>query len=356
MKKCPSELELEAFIGSVQGAAAAEHKPGHVGPFGTGIMFAAGSNDLSAFSFADSILIALDRHMYGDDSTNLFAFDLSEQNTLNGSIPNHLWSHNHVARHPALSTTIESQSSICGIASHLTSSITFFISAAASPTSATNLHVKESQTLGGTSGSDSDSDSFLDIEGGPCEQSTNPLDVKRMRRMVSNRESARRSRKRKQAHLTDLETQVDQLRGENASLFKQLTDANQQFTTSVTDNRILKSDVEALRVKVKLAEDMVARGTMSCGLGHLGLSPVLNPRQACRGPDVLAGLDFPADDACFAGLSPTEQVQNSPLQSIAASLESLDNRMASEVTSCGRGGAGVDVWPWNSHSNGGLSK
>ncbi|KAK3156137.1 hypothetical protein QOZ80_2AG0103320 [Eleusine coracana subsp. coracana] len=317
MKKCPSELELEAFIGSVQGAAAAEHKPGHVGPFGTGIMFAAGSNDLSAFSFADS-------------------------NTLNGSIPNHLWSHNHVARHPALSTTIESQSSICA--------------AAASPTSATNLHVKESQTLGGTSGSDSDSDSFLDIEGGPCEQSTNPLDVKRMRRMVSNRESARRSRKRKQAHLTDLETQVDQLRGENASLFKQLTDANQQFTTSVTDNRILKSDVEALRVKVKLAEDMVARGTMSCGLGHLGLSPVLNPRQACRGPDVLAGLDFPADDACFAGLSPTEQVQNSPLQSIAASLESLDNRMASEVTSCGRGGAGVDVWPWNSHSNGGLSK
>ncbi|GJN19135.1 hypothetical protein PR202_gb06375 [Eleusine coracana subsp. coracana] len=323
MKKCPSELELEAFIGSVEGAAAAaaEHKPGQVGPFGAEIMFAAGSNDLSAFSFADSIAVGLDRHMYGDDSTNLFAFDLSEQNTLNGSIPNHLWSHNHAARHPAISTTIESQSSICA--------------AAASPTSATNLNVKESQTLGGTSGSDSDSDSFLDIEGGPCEQSTNPLDVKRMRRMVSNRESARRSRKRKQAHLTDLETQVDQLRGENASLFKQLTDANQQFTTSVTDNRILKSDVEALRVKVKLAEDMVARGTMSCGLGHLGLSPVLNPRQACRGPDVLVGLDFPADDACFTGLSPTEHMQNSPLQSIATSLESLDNH----------GQRGDELWP-----------
>lgn len=170
--------------------------------------------------------------------------------------------------------------------------------------------------------------------------------------------------------------QVDQLRGENASLFKQLTDANQQFTTAVTDNRILKSDVEALRVKViivhrrtslnvqfhfsetiaflpvvqvKLAEDMVARGALTCGLGSLGLSPVLNPRQACRGPDVLSGLDFAGDDPCFAGLSPTEQVQNSPLQSIA-SLESLENRIASEVTSCG--GPGVDVWPWD----GGLSK
>lgn len=108
--------------------------------------------------------------------------------------------------------------------------------------------------MGGTSGSDSDSDSLFDIEGGLCDQSTNPLDVKRMRRMVSNRESARRSRKRKQAHLVDLETQVDQLRGENASLFKQLTDTNQQFTTAVTDNRILKSDVEALRVKVTIVQ------------------------------------------------------------------------------------------------------
>jgi hypothetical protein len=60
------------------------------------------------------------------------------------------------------------------------------LAAAASPTSATNLYLKESQTLGGTSGSDSDSESLFDIEGGPCEQSTNPQDVKRMRRYTKN--------------------------------------------------------------------------------------------------------------------------------------------------------------------------
>jgi len=45
-------------------------------------------------------------------------------------------------------------------------------------------------------------------------------------------------------------SQVEQLRLENASLFKQLTDASQQFRDANTNNRVLKSDVEALRAKV----------------------------------------------------------------------------------------------------------
>lgn len=44
--------------------------------------------------------------------------------------------------------------------------------------------------------------------------------------------------------------QVDQYRGENESLFKQLADATQQYKDALTNNRVLKSDVEALRAKV----------------------------------------------------------------------------------------------------------
>jgi regulator of replication initiation timing len=44
--------------------------------------------------------------------------------------------------------------------------------------------------------------------------------------------------------------QVERLKGENVTLFQQISDANQQFSTAVTDNRILKFDVEALRIKV----------------------------------------------------------------------------------------------------------
>lgn len=47
-------------------------------------------------------------------------------------------------------------------------------------------------------------------------------------------------------------SQVEQLRLENANLFKQLTDASQQFREADTNNRVLKSDVEALRAKVSM--------------------------------------------------------------------------------------------------------
>ncbi|MED6170154.1 hypothetical protein PIB30_028132 [Stylosanthes scabra] len=95
-----------------------------------------------------------------------------------------------------------------------------------------------------------------------------PADVKRVRRMLSNRESARRSRRRKQAHLNELETQVSQLRGENSSLLKRLTDVSHKYNESAVDNRVLKADVETLRAKVKMAEETVKRIT--------GLNPVMH--------------------------------------------------------------------------------
>ncbi|KAK1583920.1 hypothetical protein Q3G72_028204 [Acer saccharum] len=75
-------------------------------------------------------------------------------------------------------------------------------------------------------------------------------------RMLSNRESARRSRRRKQAHLTELETQVSQLRVENSSLLKRLTYISQKYNVAAVDNRVLKADVETLRAKVKMADSV----------------------------------------------------------------------------------------------------
>ncbi|KAJ6737400.1 BASIC LEUCINE ZIPPER 63 [Salix viminalis] len=97
-------------------------------------------------------------------------------------------------------------------------------------------------------------------------ENMHPGDAKRVRRMLSNRESARRSRRRKQAHLTELETQVAQLRVENSSLLKRLADISQKYSESAVDNRVLKADIETLRAKVRMAEETVKRFT---GLNHM---------------------------------------------------------------------------------------
>ncbi|KAF8733391.1 hypothetical protein HU200_014999 [Digitaria exilis] len=106
----------------------------------------------------------------------------------------------------------------------------------------------------GTSKEQSDDD-------GDLEENTVPANTKKMRRMLSNRESARRSRKRKQEHLTDIESQVSRLTSENASLLKRLADMTQKYKDATLDNRNLTADVETMRRKVNIAEEAVRRLT-----------------------------------------------------------------------------------------------
>ncbi|CAM0908926.1 unnamed protein product [Alopecurus aequalis] len=306
MKKCASELELEAFLRQHLAAAEAERdRPGGNGPDGAGIgeprpggVFSPGGG--------------LPGNCFGDSQNDL---------QLEGSNPgDSWWSDGLRTPHGGAWTATESQTA----------------AASASPRG----------TISGNQALESESDSESDIDGVRCKRSGKSSDTRRIRRMVSNRESARRSRRRKHAQLTDLELQVEQLKSESAALFKQLTAANQQFTTAVTDNRILKSDVETLRIKVKMAEDMVGRSAASCGLGQRGLAPFLNSRKVCQALDVLTatGLGFPAaagDGAARCrGLSSQQQARHGGQTSTVQSAASLDTRVSGEVTSCS-----ADLWP-----------
>ncbi|KAG2238783.1 hypothetical protein Bca4012_024122 [Brassica carinata] len=73
------------------------------------------------------------------------------------------------------------------------------------------------------------------------------IDERKQRRMVSNRESARRSRMRKQRHLDELLSQVAWLRSENQQLLDKLNQASDSNELVIQENSSLKEENVELR-------------------------------------------------------------------------------------------------------------
>lgn len=73
------------------------------------------------------------------------------------------------------------------------------------------------------------------------------LDERKQRRMLSNRESARRSRMRKQRHLDELWSQVIRLRNENNCLIDKLNRVSETQDCVLKENSKLKEEASVLR-------------------------------------------------------------------------------------------------------------
>ncbi|XP_052197788.1 basic leucine zipper 43-like [Diospyros lotus] len=79
------------------------------------------------------------------------------------------------------------------------------------------------------------------------EQQQSIINERKQRRMISNRESARRSRMRKQKHLDELWSQVIWLRNENQQLINKLNDVSESHDRIVLENEQLKEEGSKLR-------------------------------------------------------------------------------------------------------------
>lgn len=73
------------------------------------------------------------------------------------------------------------------------------------------------------------------------------INERKQRRMISNRESARRSRVRKQKQLDELWSQVVWLRNENQHLIDKLNKFSEQHEQALQENSHLKDETSQLR-------------------------------------------------------------------------------------------------------------
>lgn len=83
------------------------------------------------------------------------------------------------------------------------------------------------------------------------------MDQRKRKRMISNRESARRSRLRKQKHLDDLVSQVTQLKKENQQILTSVNLTTQQYLTVEAENSVLRAQVEELSHRLESLNEII---------------------------------------------------------------------------------------------------
>ena len=118
----------------------------------------------------------------------------------------------------------------------------------------------------------------------------NIIDERKHRRMISNRESARRSRMRKQKHLDELWSQVVRLRTENHSLIDKLNHVSESHDRVLQENARLKEEASDLR---QMLADMQIGTSFACTMEDLEDLPC-NTSQLLK-PDPLNESITPAD-------------------------------------------------------------
>ncbi|KAK7404417.1 hypothetical protein VNO78_05304 [Psophocarpus tetragonolobus] len=83
------------------------------------------------------------------------------------------------------------------------------------------------------------------------------MDQRKRKRMISNRESARRSRMRKQKHLDDLVSQVAQLRKENQQILTSVNITTQQYLSVEAENSVLRAQVGELSHRLESLNEII---------------------------------------------------------------------------------------------------
>lgn len=83
------------------------------------------------------------------------------------------------------------------------------------------------------------------------------MDQRKRKRMISNRESARRSRMRKQKQMDDLMEKMSQLRTENYNLLTNMNVVTQLYLNIEAENSVLRAQMGELNHRLQALNDII---------------------------------------------------------------------------------------------------
>jgi chromosome segregation ATPase len=83
------------------------------------------------------------------------------------------------------------------------------------------------------------------------------MDQRKRKRKQSNRESARRSRMRKQKHMDDLMVEVERLRNENNEIMTRMNMTSQHYLKIEAENCVLRAQMIELNQRLQSLNDII---------------------------------------------------------------------------------------------------
>lgn len=141
--------------------------------------------------------------------------------------------------------------------------------------------------------------------GGTEEELRALLEQRRAKRMLSNRESARRSRMRKQRHLDDLAAQAAHLRRENAHVAAALGLTARGLLAVDAENAVLRTQAAELSARLSSLQDIIACMNATASSNTATAAAVALTVAA-------AAATAATDPLCFDGASFDDMFRSSP--------------------------------------------
>ncbi|KAI3460755.1 hypothetical protein Pfo_017418 [Paulownia fortunei] len=92
------------------------------------------------------------------------------------------------------------------------------------------------------------------------------MDERKRKRKLSNRESARRSRMRKQQHFDELTVQVSQMQEENKKLSQMIDGATQLYLNFASENNVLRAQLAELTDRLRSLNSVLQIASEVSGL------------------------------------------------------------------------------------------